>query len=178
MIVEILFVFFRDIIYNYRYTIYIGGDIMKTKSCCFAGHADVRSNEIIELRLKNEIINLIENEGVTTFYNGAKGGFDMLCARCVNELKKEYPQIKSCWVLAYMPKENDEQHQEIARLFDEAIYPNLERVPPRVAILKRNEWMVDNSDFLIAYIEHTWGGAYKTLEYARKKQHILIHNIC
>ena len=32
--------------------------------------------------------------------------------------------------------------------------------------------MIDKSDFLIAYVEHNWGGAYRTLEYAKKKKHI------
>lgn len=32
--------------------------------------------------------------------------------------------------------------------------------------------MIDKSDFLIAYVEHNLGGAYRTLNYATKKKHV------
>lgn len=47
----------------------------------------------------------------------------------------------------------------------------IEKTPPKFAIIKRNEWMIDKSDFLIAYVEHNWGGAYRTLEYAKKQSY-------
>lgn len=147
------------------------------KTCTFAGHAQIYEQEEIEKRLKKEIENLIENESVTNFYNGCKGSFDFLCADCVFELKKEYPFIKSYWVQAYMPKENDEYIKYIAEKFDQFFYPNLEKIPPHFAILKRNEWMIKNSDFLIAYVKYNRGGAFKTLEFAEKKKNIKIINI-
>ena len=33
-----------------------------------------------------------------------------------------------------------------------------------------NEYMVDNCDFLICYIEKSWGGAYRTYMYAKRKK--------
>ena len=33
---------------------------------------------------------------------------------------------------------------------------------------ERNEWMVDSADVVVAYVTHEWGGAAKTLEYARR----------
>lgn len=120
---------------------------------------------------------MIEKENVTEFYNGYKGAFDSLCARTVNELKKDYPFIKSFWVLSYMPREKDDCTDNLLKLFDESIYPDLENVHPRFAIVKCNEWMVNNSDFLIAYVKHEWGGAFQTLRYAKKKKHISIINL-
>lgn len=76
-----------------------------------------------------------------------------------------------------MPKENDEYIKYISEKFDQFFYPSLEKVPPRFAILKRNEWLVKNSDFLIAYVKHSHGGAFKTLEFAEKKKNIKIINI-
>lgn len=147
------------------------------RKCCFAGHSNISNQEEIKIRLKNEIINLIEKENVTEFYNGYKGAFDSLCARTVNELKKDYPFIKSFWVLPYMPREKDDYTDSLLKLFDESIYPDLENVHPRFAIVKRNEWMVNNSDFLIAYVKHEWGGAFQTLRYAKRKKHISIINL-
>ena len=150
---------------------------MKTKTCCFVGHSKIYDKEGIKEKLKKEIANLIENYGVTEFYSGGKGDFDWLCARCVNEMRNDYPFIKSYLILAYMPKKNDDYTNSLLEIFDGTIYPDIEKTPLRYAILKRNQWMVDNSDFLISYIEHEFGGAYKTLEYARRKKHIIINNI-
>lgn len=68
-----------------------------------------------------------------------------------------------------MPKEKDE-YDNTLKIFDDTIYPDIEKVPPGFAIIKRNEWMIDNSDFLIAYVKNDFGGAYKTLQYAEKKK--------
>lgn len=129
----------------------------------------------VKIKLINEIKNLIENEKVTSFYSGGKGNFDWLCAKCVKEVKKEYPFIESYLIRAYMPKEKEKSKNELLNLFDGSIYPELEGLPYRLAILKRNEWMVDNSNFLITYITHAWGGAYKTLSYARNKKLFIIN---
>ena len=57
-----------------------------------------------------------------------------------------------------------------SKLYDEIAYPPLENIPPRLAIIKRNEWMIDKADIIIAYVEYSYGGAYKAFEYAGKKQ--------
>ena len=44
-----------------------------------------------------------------------------------------------------------------------------------MAISKRNEWMVDRADLIIAYIEHDYGGAYKTIRYAQRKNKSIIY---
>ena len=78
---------------------------MEQKFCTFAGHAEIEINEknLIKSRLKKEIVNLIENQGVTAFYNGGKGQFDLLCSECINELKNDYPFIKSYLIWRIFP---------------------------------------------------------------------------
>ncbi len=49
------------------------------------------------------------------------------------------------------------------------IYPALEDVPPKYAILRRNEWMVERADLVIGYITHNFGGAARTWKYAKRK---------
>lgn len=146
------------------------------KICCFAGHSSVFGKKELPTKLKKEIVNLIENHDVTTFYSGGKGDFDWLCAKNIQELKKEYSSIKSYCILSYMPKEKDEFDSTL-EIFDGTIYPDIENVPPRFAIIKRNEWMIKNSDFMIAYVNYPWGGAYKTLQYAERKKNIKIINL-
>ena len=62
-------------------------------------------------------------------------------------------------------------------LYDASIYPPIENVPPKFAILKRNEWMMTNADLIIAYIKHDYGGAYKSLQVAKRRKKNII-NIC
>ena len=39
----------------------------------------------------------------------------------------------------------------------------------KAAIQKRNRWLVDRADFLIAYLFRDFGGAYETVKYAKKQ---------
>jgi hypothetical protein len=55
-------------------------------------------------------------------------------------------------------------------LYDGTTYPPLEEVPPKFAISKQNEWMVDQADVVVAYVTHGWGGAAATLQYAERKE--------
>ena len=59
-------------------------------------------------------------------------------------------------------------------LYDDVLYPPLETTPYRLAIVKRNEWMVSQSDLVIAYVLYSWGGAARTLEYAEKRKKKII----
>ena len=61
------------------------------------------------------------------------------------------------------------------KLYDSVIYPPLEKVPPRAAIVKRNEWMIEKADLIIAYVKQTYGGAYKALQYAHKRKKMMIN---
>jgi hypothetical protein len=50
------------------------------------------------------------------------------------------------------------------------LYPEgLEFVPRRFAITRRNRWMVEQSDYVIAYVQTGYGGAYIALEHARQR---------
>lgn len=110
-------------------------------------------------------------EGVNTFYLGGYGGFDMMAAQAVKALKQETKDISSVLVLPYLNGEVN------TSLYDATIYPPLEFVPPRFAISRRNEWMIEQSDIVIAYVMHSWGGAAKTLQFARRKQkRVILYN--
>lgn len=53
--------------------------------------------------------------------------------------------------------------------FDLTVYPELENVPPKYAISHRNRWMVEEADFIVAYVKHEYGGAYTMYRYAKRK---------
>lgn len=134
----------------------------------FCGHKDVLYKEQVNEKLAAVVAALIE-EGASEFYLGGYGDFDYMAAKIVRELKKDRPDIQSTLVIPYMDRDYNKE------LYDGSIYPPLENTPLRFAILKRNEWMVDQADVVVAYITHDWGGASKTLEYAqRKKKRIIL----
>lgn len=92
-----------------------------------------------------------------------------MAAHTVRRLKEKYPHISQVLVIPYMDQGYDKG------LYDRSEYPPIETVPKRLAIIKRNEWMVDKSDVVAAYVSHDYGGAARTLHYAirRKKIHHL-----
>ena len=128
----------------------------------FCGHREVHKPEKVKNWLE-EVVDRLIHEGADTFYLGGYGQFDALAAEVVREKKERYPQIRSVLVLPYLDRNYD------ASAYDETLYPPLENVPRRYAILRRNEYMVDNADVVVAYVAYSFGGAYKTLRYAEKK---------
>lgn len=133
-------------------------------SCTFFGHRIL--NKDIKDLLTRQIDNLIAEYGVNVFYVGNNGQFDYLVAEVLRKLKSRNPQISYSIVLAYLP-EREKEHNQLS--YTETIYPEgLEDTPPRFAISKRNKWMVMQSDYVIAYVEHSFGGAAQFTEYARK----------
>ena len=63
------------------------------------------------------------------------------------------------------------------KLYDASMYPPIEGVPPKFAILKRNEWMMEKADLIISCVKRTSGGAYKSLKKAISKKKKII-NVC
>ncbi len=132
------------------------------KKVTFIGHSECWN--INKEKLESCIIDLI-TKGATTFLSGGMGNFDWLCARTVNNLRKNFPQIKNILVIPYLTF--NIQNKEI---FDEIIYPEgLEKYHFKEAIIKRNKYMIDRSDYAVCFIEHEWGGAAKTYKYAQKQ---------
>lgn len=140
-------------------------------SCTFFGHQIINKN--IKELLICQVENLITEYGVNIFYVGNNGQFDHLVAAVLRELKSWHPQISYSIVLAYLP-EREKEHNQLS--YTETIYPEgLEDTPPRFAISKRNKWMVQQSEYVIAYVEHSFGGAAQFTEYARKKHRTVIN---
>ena len=51
----------------------------------------------------------------------------------------------------------------------------IEAVHPRFAISWRNKWMIKQSDYVVTYITHPWGGAAQFAEMAKKQQKAVIN---
>lgn len=129
----------------------------------FCGHAEIAQSDDVRRWLISTVEPLIA-DGADTFYLGGYGAIDSLSDAVLRGLKKTYPHIQIILVLAYLNRNIDTSG------YDSTLYPELEEVPPRFAISKRNERRVDMSDLVVAYVTHDWGGAAKTLEYAKRKR--------
>ena len=135
-------------------------------ACTFFGHRDCP--ESIKVNLKKEIERLICDRQVDTFYVGTQGSFDRMAYSALKELRNKYSNIKVYRVLAYMPR-NDAVLRDNAEDEDTILPEGIERVHPRYAIVWRNNWMIDHSEYVIAYTTHPTGGAYQAVEKAKKK---------
>lgn len=140
-------------------------------TCCFFGHKDARSD--IYPKIIDAIKSLITEHNVSYFLVGNQGGFDGMVLKALRRLKTEYPYISYNVVLAYMPTE---KHEYDPYEFGETMLPEgIEGVHPRYAISWRNKWMVMQSDYMIAYVTHSWGGAAKYYELAQSKKKIIVN---
>lgn len=128
----------------------------------FCGHREVAAAQEVRRWLSGVAEQLIL-EGADIFYLGGYGGFDRMAAGVLGELKERYPHIRRVLVQAYPNRKREAG-------YDETLYPELEGTPPRLAIARRNRWMAERADVMVAYVAHDWGGAAKTLEYARGKR--------
>ena len=136
-----------------------GGNIM---TATFFGHKDTPKE--IEPTLRSTLIDLIENKNVNVFYVGNNGNFDTMVRRQLEDLSQTYPITYSV-VLAYLPTEKNKYDN-----LTNTIYPEgLETVPKRFAISWRNKWMIQQSDVVVTYVTHNFGGAAQFKEMAEKK---------
>ena len=101
------------------------------------------------------------------FVAGNYGRFDSLAAQAVRKAKKQHPDILLFYLRPYHPAERSFTPAG----FDGSFYPpGMETVPRKLAIVRANRYMVDNSQFLIAYARYTVSNAWELTEYAWKRE--------
>jgi len=154
------------------------------KVCCFTGHRPNKLpwgyNEkglkffLFRKRLKKEITKAINN-GYDYFISGMALGIDMLCAEIILELKKSHPNIRlECAIpcINQTQRWNEESITKYENICSQAdkITMVSETWYYNGCMAKRNKYMVDNSDMLIAVFNGSEGGTKQTIDYARKQE--------
>ncbi len=149
--------------------------IEKEKTCAVTGHRTVLS-DLSKKNLKQEILKVI-NKGVDTFLVGMAVGFDTICFNVLEEIRKEIP-IK---IIACIPCPNQDKNFSLSQKRE---YERMNDVSDRRLLisksytsgcmLKRNRFMVDNSDYLICYLRQNRGGTFYTVTYAKEKNKNII----
>ncbi len=139
-------------------------------TCTFAGHKEVYQSGV-EQRLTETLDKILATDDEFVFYNGGMGSFDGMCATAVKAAKRRYPDKKITLILVqpYMSNSLNTYKEYYEQRYDEILIPaELDGVHYKSAIGKRNRWMVDNSQYLIAFVYRSFGGALTTLRYAER----------
>ena len=163
---------------------------MEEISCCFTGYRPQKlpfkvSREDsgyteFENMLINEIMELTEC-GCTTFISGMAMGFDIIAAECVldaRELIKD-TSIKLICAIPFIDQSEKypafwkEKYDRLLEECDEAVLISDKYF--RSCYMKRNMYMVDNSDVVMTYYDGLPGGTKNTMEYALKKGRKIIN---
>lgn len=136
---------------------------------------------LIKSMLKDTLKELIQ-EGYNYFISGMALGFDTWFAECVISLKEEFPDIKLEAAIPCIDQEkiwpdiNDqERYHKILSKCDFIKYVTKQKYSPYLMI-RRNEYMVDNSEKVVACYDGSDGGTRRAYLYAMKN-HVEIINI-
>ena len=133
-------------------------------TCFFIGHRET-PNTLLD-KLSAEVERHITEYGVTDFVVGRYGRFDSLAAKCVKATKERHPEVTLTLLLPYHPYDHP---TPTPPGFDGTFYPpGMETIPKRAAIVRANCYMVEHSDYLIAYVWHPASNAWDLVEYAQR----------
>lgn len=163
------------------------------KICCCTGHrpqkfpfeyGGKRKEYLTYLKeLENKIISAVTENGVTCFISGMALGVDLDFAQIVLKYRKKYSLTLECAVPCHNQtlKWDQKEISRYDRILKKADSVTLvsERYTPE-CMLKRNRYMVDKSDLVIAVFNGVkGGGTWYTINYAkRQNKTIEVINLC
>ena len=147
----------------------------RTVSAAFTGHRfyDFSQREFIQERLTSAISEAYDH-GIMNFISGFALGIDLMAAQLVQSLKCNLPGIS---LTAAIPFEGQAERYNI---YDKRVYDRLLELADKVIVLSdchyprcfldRDEFMVENASYLIAYYDgREKGGTYYTIKKARAR---------
>ena len=147
----------------------------RTVSAAFTGHRfyDFSQREFIQERLTSAISEAYDH-GIRNFISGFALGIDLMAAQLVQSQKCNLPGIS---LTAAIPFEGQAERYNI---YDKRVYRRLLELADKVIVLSdcyflrcfldRDEFMVENASYLIAYYDgREKGGTYYTVKKARAR---------
>lgn len=158
-------------------------EMTSSKKCCFTGHRERKlpwrgaEDDPRCLALKRCIFDAAEalymNQGVTGFLCGMASGADLYFCEAVLALRAEHPEIT---LEAAIPCEGqaarwpEAQRRRYDRLVAECDFRTvISRDYTPDCMMRRNRYMVDESDYLIAVYNGSPGGTQATMLYALRQ---------
>ncbi|MBQ3566730.1 MAG: hypothetical protein IJA12_06075 [Oscillospiraceae bacterium] len=152
---------------------------MNIYTVSFFGHRKSKITSDIEHKLNKLLENIIKQNDFVEFIIGRDGEFDLFATSIIKQAIKKYSNGNTSLILIlpYMRSEYRNNIKNFLNYYDEIeICSKSANAYYKSAIQIRNKDMVDRSDLVICCIQHINGGAYKTIQYA-KKQNCKIINI-
>ena len=143
--------------------------MLEIYSVVFFGHRYIDNPLKVEELLEEHISKLINEKEYVDFIVGRNGEFDQCVSSSVLRVRKNVRDDNSALVLM-LPYPTAEYLNNEEYFYD--YYTDVEisyeasKAHPKSAIQIRNREIVDRTDMVICYVEHTEGGAYKTMKYA------------
>lgn len=147
----------------------------RTVSAAFTGHRfyDFSQRKFIQERLTSAISEAYDH-GIRNFISGFALGIDLMAAQLVQSLKCNLPGIS---LTAAIPFAGQAERYNI---YDKRVYRRLLELADKVIVLSdcyyprcfldRDEFMVENASYLIAYYDgREKGGTYYTVKKARAR---------
>lgn len=142
---------------------------MSALACSFFGHRDVLCDSQLEQKLFALVEYLIVCCKVTVFLFGSRSNFDSLCYKVVSKLKQKYSFIKrvayTCKSETCVLPSQAEKTKKIYSHFDnlnlqvfeveEEFEHKTKYTSCRASYVKRNQSMIDNSDFCVFFMTKT-----------------------
>lgn len=153
------------------------------KICCFTGHRpkffpwhndlNDKSAKRLLFELRKEVLSAIV-DGFDTFMCGGALGVDTWAAQIVLFVKESYSHIKLVIALpfdGYNSFVTDNDYVNTIHSADEVVIVGNET--GKVGLAKRDEYMIDSSERIIAVYDKRTGirsGTYRALQYAKQKE--------
>lgn len=146
--------------------------MLNTFTVSFFGHREVEDVLLIQEQVERLIKEILSTKEYSEFLVGHNSEFDSLVSSIIHKLKKDFRDDNCCHTLV-LPY-NTAKYRNNCNSFDQyydniEIYKNYNTSHFKALIQLRNRDMIDRSDLIVFYIEHEYGGAYQTYQYAKKK---------
>ena len=152
------------------------------KVCAFTGHrpqkmpwgydeADMRCLEF-KFRLREALEYLI-GQGYADFLSGAALGFDLIAAEIVLSLREKYPWVRLVMVIPFdgqadrWSEDQRQRRQAIIEASDRVV--RISHDYDRGGFFRRNHYMVNAADLVLAAYDGASGGTAATVDYARRQ---------
>ena len=143
------------------------------KNCSFTGHRQIPDHHARPLAdLLARAIDYAYGQGCRNFYTGGALGFDTLCARAIIRYRLLHRDVRLILVL---PCRNQAQlwsdrqissYEYTLAEADEIVYTSDEY--DNECMRKRNAYLAEVCDMMIAYLGKTRSGAYQTVGMAKR----------
>lgn len=156
----------------------------KFYTCCFTGHRPknlpwgYKEKGVKFFIFKNKLKKIIKQSikaGYVYFISGMALGIDILCAEIILKLKTKHYNIKlECAIpcknqTEKWKTESIDRYNKILTLADKITYTSNSNYY-NGCMQKRNKYMIDSSNLLIAVFNGSNGGTKQTIDYAYKNK--------